>query len=64
MSEDVQWVQVRPGLSWHVFRTFTRMVDGARAVCGQPGVTASSLRDDRPGNEKTCERCLRIAGPR
>jgi hypothetical protein len=62
MTNDVQWVQRRPGLSWHILRTFTRAIDGARTACGIPA-SAASARDDRPANERTCERCYRLVGP-
>ena len=57
---DVQWVKIR---SWHIYRTYTRMFGSALTVCGR-AVAAPDVVNDRPGNERTCETCLRIAGPR
>ena len=60
MSENVQWGRTRAGRSWHIVGTPDR---GPRSQCGHR-IVESTIVDERPGNEATCENCLRIAGPR
>jgi hypothetical protein len=62
MTADVRWVRIR---SWHIVRSeFTSRggLEMATTACGRR-VTGETV-DDRPGDEKTCETCFRIAGPK
>lgn len=56
---DVSWVKVR---SWHVLDTPTRMPDVYVTRCGRRA--QGPVLDERPGNERTCETCLRIVSPK
>lgn len=60
---DVQWAQTRTRKSWHIADPdeLRRMV--LEGLCGKR-LDPETLRDERPGHEKTCETCLRIGGPR
>ena len=60
---DVHWAQTRTRKSWHILRTFTRVPGAGIALCGKR-LDGETLRDNRPGNEATCENCYRIGGPR
>lgn len=54
---DRMWVKIR---SWHVFRTWTR-AGQALTECGRRvGPDTVVTADELPGNEKSCESCLRI----
>ena len=55
---DVKWFKLR---SWHIYAGVAD-TGLARAYCGR--TAQRPLEDDRPTNAKTCEICLRIAGPR
>ena len=50
-----KWVRIR---SWHIVLTHTRAFDTYRTLCGRT-VTTTDTRDDLPGDEKSCESCLR-----
>jgi hypothetical protein len=56
---DVTWVRIR---SWHVVKTPTRVPNRYVTRCGRSAFGPDL--DERPGNEATCETCLRLAGPR
>lgn len=45
--------------SWHAIRTPTRAFNTYLTVCGRTAVTID-VRDVLPGEERTCETCLRI----
>lgn len=50
------WVRIE---SWHIVADEQR--DGKdQTLCGLEPDEGSALVDDFPGNEKTCENCLRI----
>lgn len=57
---SIQWGQIRPDprLSFHLFRTFTRVPGQARAACKR-NLDAATVVESRPGNAKTCELCFR-----
>lgn len=56
---DVRWVKLR---SWHISAGFKARGDGAwKLVCGRYAVGDEV---DERGEGKTCESCLRIAGPK
>ena len=57
MTDDVRWGRTRAGRSWHIVDV------AARSRCGRR-LELDTIRDDRPGDEATCESCYRIAGPR
>lgn len=58
---DVQWFFIR---SWHVYKK-TNSTGYKIAVCGRASHgTFDSVVEDRPGDERTCESCLRIIGPK
>lgn len=62
MSDKYGWGKTRSGESWHLSDDHTNEDLMIRwALCGKKLVGA--LLRDRPGNEKSCESCLRIAGP-
>lgn len=56
---DPQWVKIR---SWHVLLTWTRVPGVAMTRCGRRATGVAV--DERPGNEPTCESCLRIIAPK
>ena len=60
MTENVRWFQIR---SWHVYSGFVSRGGLLKAVCGRWSGSNTELVDDRPVG-KTCESCLRIAGPK
>lgn len=56
--DDLRWIKIE---SWHIVKSeFTSRggIDMAETLCGlrAEGVTL----DERPGNEASCENCLRI----
>lgn len=64
MPENVKWVQTPAGTSWHIVKSswvFANQVVKS-TYCGRSTTRVSV--DDRPPADKTCETCLRIAGPR
>ena len=55
---NAQWAKTRSGRAWHIVReTFDW------SLCGR-SIKVDTIRDDRPGHEKTCESCLRIVAPK
>jgi len=52
------WIRRRPDLSWHALRTWTRVPGRAITRCGRT-INEVEHRSDLPGNEKSCESCLR-----
>lgn len=61
MMTDVSWAQARSRRSWHIVARSSR--DSFKGICGKL-LDRETLRDERPGNEATCENCLRIGGPK
>ena len=57
---DVRWFKI---ISWHVFTGVSR-ANRPIARCGLTGNASAEILDDRPGNQKTCENCLRLVAPR
>lgn len=57
---DRQYVR-RPGRSWHIVRTHTRMFDGWIALCGRRIEMPDKDAVARLPSDKSCESCLRIA---
>ena len=57
---NVMWFKIR---SWHIASGLVSRANHPKALCGKWG-RPENLIDERPGNEKTCETCLRIGGPR
>lgn len=61
---NVQWFKIR---SWHIASSAVSRSSVPLSICGrwgslENGVVAPVV-ENRPANEKTCESCLRIAGP-
>jgi hypothetical protein len=61
-SLDLDWIRLRPGLSWHVFRTWTREPNVAVTLCGRrtPATEPPYTKPYLPHDEKSCESCARI----
>lgn len=61
MALNVRWVRIR---SWHIVRYPGRgfTLEHYTTLCGR--VAPGPELDERPGNEATCESCLRIGGPK
>lgn len=57
---DRRYVRRRPGLSWHVVRTHTRLEDGWIALCGKRIIMDDAAALDTLPGAKSCESCLRI----
>lgn len=60
MLLNVQWFKIQ---SWHIYK-FTTRGGQPVSVCGREGDRTAPVVEDRPGDQRTCESCLRIAGPR
>jgi hypothetical protein len=61
VTKSVEWGQVPYSgrkRSWHIMREVWDF-----SVCGR-AIDPVSIRQERPGNEKTCETCLRIVAPK
>lgn len=60
---NVRWFRI---VSWHIASGLVSRASHPKSLCGRwaDGPESLVLHEDRPGNERTCESCLRIAGPR
>jgi hypothetical protein len=57
--ENVLWIKASDAAkSWHVLDEVNSIDEMKVTLCGRE--TFETPVDDRPGNEKTCEICLRI----
>lgn len=60
--EDIQWVKIAEG-SWHIIRETGEDQTGVAYVttlCGLDRPWDGEWLSERPGNEASCENCLRI----
>lgn len=54
------YVRRRPDLSWHIFRTWSRVPGRAVSLCGRRIEAAET--SDTFGDDRTCETCWRAKG--
>lgn len=61
---NVRWFKIK---SWHIYNQVSRG-NVPLSACGRWGALAggviAEIVDDRPANEKSCETCLRLRGPK
>ena len=58
---NVRWFKIQ---SWHIWSGQVSRANAPRSLCGKYSHIGAEIVDDRPGNEKTCENCLRLVAPR